>query len=63
MKQIPKPLYPCKYCYEDYPWDAVELYWSDIEQDWLCDHCWDDRFSEDEIPRWVLTVIAVQEGE
>lgn len=44
-RPIPKALYPCKYCYEDHTWLAADLYWSDIDQDWVCDPCWSDRDS------------------
>ena len=52
MKTIPKPLYQCNHCYDYFfgantpSWHAVDLYWSEIEQDWVCDKCWDDRENE-----------------
>jgi len=44
-RHIPKPLYPCKYCSDEYSWPATDLYWSEIDKDWVCDQCWDDRDS------------------
>jgi hypothetical protein len=40
-----KALYICDKCVSV---KAVNLYWSEAEQDWLCDECWDDRDSENE---------------
>ena len=42
MKPIPEPLYPCKYCADEYSWPATDLFWSNQDQDWICDVCWDD---------------------
>lgn len=41
-KSIPKPLYPCCSCYEDYSWPAENLFWSEPLQNWCCDMCWDE---------------------
>jgi len=60
MKPIPKPLYPCKHCYEDHSWHAVDLFWSEIDQDWVCDECWDDRFSENE-PKGICLADEIKE--
>ena len=43
MKPIPEPVYPCKYCADEYSWPATDLFWSNQDQDWICDDCWDDR--------------------
>ena len=48
MKPIPKPVYPCKYCANEYSWPATDLFWSNQDQDWVCDDCWDDRDIEEE---------------
>ena len=42
-KPIPEPLYPCLHCAEDYSWPAADLFWSEQEQGWVCDNCWDER--------------------
>jgi hypothetical protein len=60
MKPIPKPLYPCKHCYEDHTWQAVDLFWSEIDQDWVCDECWDDRVSENE-PKGICLADEIKE--
>lgn len=43
QKPIPRPLYPCKYCSDERTWPAEDLFWSELDQDWVCDFCWDDR--------------------
>jgi hypothetical protein len=40
MKKIPEPLYPCKYCDDEYSWPAKDLHWSEEIQDWVCGECW-----------------------
>ena len=45
LKQIPDALYPCRYCSEDYSWPAGDLFWSELDHDWVCDPCWDQRDS------------------
>lgn len=42
-KPIPSPLYSCLHCREEYSWPAEDLFWSEIEQGWICHMCWDDR--------------------
>ncbi len=39
-RPTPEPMYPCKYCWEDYCWPATELEWSEIDQNWICENCW-----------------------
>jgi hypothetical protein len=41
MKKIPEPLYPCKYCADEYSWHAKDLHWSEESQDWVCEECWE----------------------
>ena len=41
MKPIPKPVYPCKHCADEYSWPASDLFWSSEEDAWVCDDCWD----------------------
>ena len=48
MKPIPEPVYPCKHCADEYSWPATDLFWSNQDQDWVCDDCWDDRDIEEE---------------
>lgn len=43
VRHIPKPLYPCMHCAEEYSWPAEDLSWSKREMGWVCDLCWDDR--------------------
>ena len=45
---IPEPLYPCKHCSDEYSWRAIDLHWSDLDQGWVCDMCWDDSDIEEE---------------
>ena len=44
-RPIPQALYPCEYCADEYSWPADDLYWSEIDQAWVCDACWSDRDS------------------
>ena len=48
MKPIPEPVYPCKYCADEYSWPASDLNWSELDEAWVCDLCWDDRDIEEE---------------
>jgi hypothetical protein len=43
VRPIPEALYPCVHCAEDYSWPASDLNWSDVDEGWVCDMCWDDR--------------------
>lgn len=69
IKPIPKALYPCKYCAEDYSWPPEDLCWSEIDQAWVCDECWSDRDSawsgEDYIcePRGICLADAIRHAE
>jgi len=45
VRPIPEALYPCVHCAEDHSWPATDLNWSDVDQGWVCDLCWDDRES------------------
>ena len=38
---IPKALYSCVHCREDYSWPAEDLRWSTKTKAWVCDLCWD----------------------
>ena len=49
MKPIPKPLYPCLHCAEDYSWPASDLNWSEVETGWVCHECWDERDFEEKV--------------
>ena len=42
-RHIPDPLYPCRYCAEEYSWPATDLWWSERDQDWVCEMCWDEH--------------------
>ena len=46
-KPLPQAFYPCRHCADDRTWLATDLFWSEAEQDWVCDPCW----AEAE-PRW-----------
>lgn len=39
---IPKALYPCALCLEDYSWPPEDLHWSEKVDAWICDNCWDE---------------------
>ena len=41
-KPIPKPLYPCHFCHDEYSWHAEWLFWSDEHSDWVCDNCFSE---------------------
>lgn len=45
VRPIPEPLYPCVHCAEDYSWPATDLNWSEVDEGWVCDPCWDNRDS------------------
>ena len=53
-KKIPDPLYPCKFCYEEYSWPAEDLFWSEKEQAWVCDYCRGDQVHGEPFPNWSL---------
>lgn len=38
---LPRALYSCKYCAEDYSWPADDLNWSSVVNGWVCNHCWE----------------------
>lgn len=38
---LPRALYSCKYCAEDYSWPADDLNWSSLVNGWVCNHCWE----------------------
>ena len=38
---IPKALYSCLECREEYSWPAEDLFWSAKCEAWICDNCWD----------------------
>lgn len=40
---IPRALYPCHHCYEEYSWHADDLNWSPLLKAWVCRECWDDE--------------------
>jgi hypothetical protein len=42
FRRIPRALYSCQHCAEDYSWPAEDLYWSDITNAWVCENCWED---------------------
>jgi len=42
-KPIPKPLYGCHFCSEEYSHFADELFWSEAFKTWVCDSCWDEH--------------------
>jgi len=44
LKPLPTPLYGCKHCREDVSLEADELYWSELEQGWVCADCWSLRY-------------------
>jgi hypothetical protein len=37
---LPKALYSCKYCAEEYSWPADDLNWSSVVSGWVCNNCW-----------------------
>jgi hypothetical protein len=37
---IPRALYPCHHCYEEYSWHADDLHWSPLLKAWVCNECW-----------------------
>ncbi len=42
-RPIPRALYGCHFCGDEYSHPADELFWSESFQSWVCDSCWDDR--------------------
>ena len=40
---IPKPLYPCAHCRDEFSRYADELYWWDECKCWVCDDCWEEE--------------------
>lgn len=44
-KKIPEPLYPCKFCSDERSWSAEDLYWSELDEGWVCEVCWEYRDS------------------
>ena len=47
VRHIPQAVYPCRHCWEVCSWLATDLWWSEIDKDWVCDQCWTDRDSEE----------------
>ena len=39
---IPKAIYPCNYCADDFSWPPEDLRWSEKIEAWVCSMCWDD---------------------
>ena len=48
MMKAPEPLYPCKFCSDEYSWPASDLAWSKRYQDWVCGECWCDNCHNDD---------------
>lgn len=46
--KAPEPLYPCKFCSDEYSWPASDLAWSERYQDWVCGECWCDNCHDDD---------------
>lgn len=40
---LPKPLFPCKHCAEEWTWPADGLHWSKSERGWICPICREER--------------------
>ena len=53
-RDLPKPLYSCQECAEDYSWPAEDLAWYDLddhpdyESGWYCPNCSDNLRPEDQ---------------
>lgn len=67
MMKAPEPLYPCKFCCEDYSLPASDLAWSERYQDWVCGECWcdnchDDDYEPDERGERLSTFLLVKEA-
>lgn len=39
--KMPKALYSCNTCREDYSWPPDYLFWSEKAKGWFCLECWD----------------------
>lgn len=59
---IPRALYPCKHCAEDYSWPAEDLYWSAITKAWVCESCWDDDVHGERVTRIGREIQRQREG-
>jgi hypothetical protein len=43
MKPIPRALFSCAICAEDYSWPAEDLFWNKATAEWICLECWYDN--------------------
>jgi len=39
---LPKALYSCKYCADEYSWPPDDLRWFQKVEGWVCENCWDE---------------------
>ena len=59
MKPIPEPLYSCCHCRDDYSWPAGDLFWSELDHDWVCDNCWSERDNNWDGENYIETELGV----
>jgi hypothetical protein len=38
---IPRALYSCKECADEFSWPATDLHWCKRVKGWICINCWD----------------------
>ncbi len=48
---VPKAVYPCSICHEDYSWPPEDLRWSEKSKKWVCDMCWNEEYDGTHGPR------------